>query len=220
MGHNGRRTTHSVSGKVEIQERRLKKILQFIKAYSGSGESEVDPDLPLHLHPEAALILKPKYLTEEKLRGIFPPDRTLDFTCTGCGKCCCGGGDVYFSDEELEGVFQFLEIPEEEKRKFRMKFIRLKENGLHVHRSDEDCFFLKENRCTIYPVRPLQCRTFPFWSSNFTSRDSVRRLKKECPGSLKGAGKVYSHGSTVRRTNRTLRNFVDMQESPGQMILL
>ena len=35
-----------------------------------------------------------------------------------------------------------------------------------------DCVFLKEDpergrkTCSIYPVRPLQCRTWPFWPEN------------------------------------------------------
>lgn len=32
-----------------------------------------------------------------------------------------------------------------------------------LRRTDEACIFLnKEKRCTIYPVRPLICRTYPF----------------------------------------------------------
>jgi Fe-S-cluster containining protein len=49
---------------------------------------------------------------------------------------------------------------------------------------DEDdyaCIFFDEktSRCTIYPVRPLQCRTFPFWEQFKNDEDEVR---KECPG--------------------------------------
>lgn len=181
----------------------------------------LDPEAPpLHLQPEASLVLKHRWLKVKKLENLFPEGKLLDFTCTGCGACCEGGGDVFFSSEELESVYDYLEIPEDERRKFKMKFIRVKENGLFVHRSDEDCYFLKENRCTIYPVRPLQCRTFPFWTSNFVSKDSLRSLKKECPGSLKGKGEVFSHATVVRRTNQTLRNFVDMQEEAHQIITL
>ena len=30
------------------------------------------------------------------------------------------------------------------------------------HEGDEGCFFFKSGRCEIYPVRPLDCRFFPF----------------------------------------------------------
>ena len=26
--------------------------------------------------------------------------------------------------------------------------------------------------CTVYPVRPLQCRTWPFWPENLSSKQS------------------------------------------------
>jgi len=42
------------------------------------------------------------------------------------------------------------------------------------------CVFLDSRaRCTIYPVRPLQCRQFPFWPH--LKRD-ISGLKEECPG--------------------------------------
>ncbi len=36
-----------------------------------------------------------------------------------------------------------------------------------------------EARCTIYPVRPEQCRTYPFWEMY---RDYPDRVRKACPG--------------------------------------
>jgi len=42
------------------------------------------------------------------------------------------------------------------------------------------CVFLEiapKIRCGIYPVRPLQCRTFPFWDCYRN-----RPPKEECPG--------------------------------------
>jgi hypothetical protein len=44
----------------------------------------------------------------------------------------------------------------------------------------ECAFYDREsNGCMIYEVRPLQCRTFPFWDY-FKNR--VDELKLECPG--------------------------------------
>ena len=43
------------------------------------------------------------------------------------------------------------------------------------------CLFFdeKERRCSIYDVRPVQCRTFPFWEY---FRDNPDEILKECPG--------------------------------------
>ena len=47
-----------------------------------------------------------------------------------------------------------------------------------------DCTFLdgKTRKCMVYPVRPAQCRTWPFWNSNLESRESWDDAKKGCPG--------------------------------------
>ena len=43
-----------------------------------------------------------------------------------------------------------------------------------------------DDRCTIYAVRPRQCRTWPFWASNVASPAAWERTKTECPGSREG----------------------------------
>ena len=41
-------------------------------------------------------------------------------------------------------------------------------------------FFDQEKRlCSIYDVRPKQCRTFPFWEQ---FKNDVETIQKECPG--------------------------------------
>lgn len=54
-----------------------------------------------------------------------------------------------------------------------------------------DCTFFdgETRRCTIYPVRPAQCRTWPFWRSNLESPQAWKDVQVECPGA--------GHGSLV-----------------------
>jgi uncharacterized protein len=40
--------------------------------------------------------------------------------------------------------------------------------------------------CTVYPVRPKQCRTWPFWESNLQSPDDWNRTAEGCPGCNRG----------------------------------
>lgn len=51
-----------------------------------------------------------------------------------------------------------------------------------------DCTFLdpKSRRCSIYPVRPIQCRTWPFWPANLVSREAWDRARTLCPGMDRG----------------------------------
>jgi Fe-S-cluster containining protein len=51
-----------------------------------------------------------------------------------------------------------------------------------------DCTFFDPElrRCTIYSVRPRQCRTWPFWNSNIKSPESWNEVQQVCPGSGNG----------------------------------
>ena len=45
------------------------------------------------------------------------------------------------------------------------------------------CVFLtQDNRCRIYAVRPLQCRTYPFWPEVVESRAVWRGEARRCEG--------------------------------------
>lgn len=47
------------------------------------------------------------------------------------------------------------------------------------------CVFLTEGReagCSIYPVRPHKCSTWPFWSELRDSPERVQQALRLCPG--------------------------------------
>ena len=110
----------------------------------------------------------------------------LPFTCTRCGDCCTGApGFVWVTDDELEAIANHLGRPVAEvralySRKARgRQTLREKANG--------DCVFFERNKgCTIYPVRPPQCRTWPFWDSNLETPEDWKKTCEQCPGSGQG----------------------------------
>ena len=58
-----------------------------------------------------------------------------------------------------------------------------------------DCVFLDRDDqgkalCRIYPVRPTQCRTWPFWPENLNRPSDWHRAAKTCPGI--DQGKLYT----------------------------
>jgi Fe-S-cluster containining protein len=150
----------------------------------------------------------------------------LTFTCTQCGNCCTGGpGFVWISDAEIDRLAEHLKLPrktvlEKYCRKIGNK-ISLKEfrspAGLY------DCVFLKEIRvetkdkskvkqtrriCEIYPVRPLQCRTFPFWDGILKSEQTWKEAGKRCPGLDRGSRKFS------REQIEKLRDATDWPQNP------
>jgi Fe-S-cluster containining protein len=53
-------------------------------------------------------------------------------------------------------------------------------------RLSEDCVFW-HGGCTVYEARPLQCRTYPFWSEVLASEKAWRETARSCPGIGQGA---------------------------------
>jgi Fe-S-cluster containining protein len=127
----------------------------------------------------------------------------LQFTCTQCGNCCSGGpGYVWISREEIIRLAAHLKLtPEETVEQYCRKIdgrFSLKE--VRGPGGAWDCIFLREEKsqmqidrvshprrtCGIYPVRPQQCRTWPFWESNLSSPDAWNRAALRCYGMNRG----------------------------------
>jgi Fe-S-cluster containining protein len=110
----------------------------------------------------------------------------LRFTCTQCGHCCTGEpGFVWVDDDDLAALAEYRgETAEQVKALYtrwtdRGRTLREKLNG--------DCvFYDRDAGCTVYPVRPPQCRTWPFWESNLESRETWKHTCDVCPGSGHG----------------------------------
>lgn len=106
----------------------------------------------------------------------------LCFSCTGCGGCCTGApGYVWVSEEEMQVMAHFLGMP---LSAFSRRYTRVVDGrySLTETRNHYDCIFLEGKRCTIYPVRPVQCRTFPFWPENLVSKEAWEAAKEHCEG--------------------------------------
>src|SRR5207302_8798261 len=110
----------------------------------------------------------------------------LQFTCTQCGKCCTGDpGFVWVNDEEIAAIAAVLG---ENRREFEAVYTRTVRGQVTLReKANGDCILYDKDRgCTVYSVRPRQCRTWPFWESNLKSRDDWERTERICPGSGEG----------------------------------
>jgi hypothetical protein len=58
-----------------------------------------------------------------------------------------------------------------------------------IEYSNGDCVFYSPSGCKVYPVRPAQCQTFPFWSHVMADRSEWEALAERCPGI--GSGRLY-----------------------------
>ena len=110
----------------------------------------------------------------------------LRFRCTMCGHCCTGApGFVWINDDEVGSIAEYLGLSTDQ-------FLNAAARAVGERRSlkemdNGDCIFYdREQGCTIYPVRPRQCRTWPFWESNVRSPEAWERTCQVCPGSGRG----------------------------------
>ena len=144
----------------------------------------------------------------------------LKFTCSQCGNCCTGApGYVWISDEEIGWLAAHLNLSVDQTierycRKIGSRF-SLKER--RTPQGQYDCIFLQEVKvgggnvkkvCSVYPVRPLQCRTWPFWDGILSSRKNWDAAGKRCHG--------INHGSRkfTRQRIESLRDATDWPQNP------
>jgi uncharacterized protein len=110
----------------------------------------------------------------------------LRFTCTQCGDCCTGApGYVWVTDDELAAIARHLGQPVAEVRALHSR--RARGRQTLREKANGDCvLYDKQKGCTVYPVRPAQCRTWPFWESNVETPDEWKKTCELCPGAGQG----------------------------------
>ena len=118
----------------------------------------------------------------------FFEKQPLCFSCTQCGKCCLTAGDyyVYLSEAESEVIRKRLQLS---RSWFRRRYLERLEEGERVLApgKDDRCIFLDAyGQCRVYSVRPLQCRTYPFWPELTGSARAWHSEARRCEGINRG----------------------------------
>lgn len=124
----------------------------------------------------------------------------LHFKCQRCGKCCRGEpGYIWVSKGEIKKIANYLGISLDA---FGRKYLK-KVNGRYslVEFTNGDCM-MYDNGCKIYPVRPCQCATFPFWQKNLRTPADWKKVIQICPGVSDGP--LY--------TQKEIQNIVEIQQ--------
>jgi len=133
----------------------------------------------------------------------------LAFECTGCGACCAGPeeGYVWVTPDEIAAIAKHLGIPQADVRR---KYVRRagRRYSLVERPGNKDCIFLFDDpdggrKCLIYPVRPTQCRTWPFWPGNLNRPIDWSLASVRCPGINRGP--LHSYEQIEQKRNATRR---------------
>ena len=119
---------------------------------------------------------------------MFSQDKPIRFECTACGKCCTGNSDTHYialSRVEADKLRGHLGVSEAWFRRRYVEHLSYETWGIRM--TDGQCVFLgNDKRCSIYPLRPTQCRTYPFWPELLDTREHWQAEKQYCEGINRG----------------------------------
>jgi Fe-S-cluster containining protein len=126
---------------------------------------------------------------QRKLKMTFDYPTALRFKCIKCGICC---GDtiektrhILLLNEEAEKI---AKATQQEITVFAAEINGKAPYTFEMRKTIEDgkCVFLEDNRCSIYSLRPLICRFYPFELKPNAAKRHRFFCTDECPGVNKG----------------------------------
>ena len=130
----------------------------------------------------------------------------LAFECSQCGRCCAGPaeGYVWVTIGQIRAIAEFLHLEHDEMMRRHVRRVGNR-YSLKEQPGSNDCIFLTDGPagrgCSVYDVRPTQCRTWPFWASNLASPTSWSYAAMRCPGINRG--KLFGLDEIQSRRNAT-----------------
>lgn len=110
---------------------------------------------------------------------------TLRFACQpGCTRCCDTQGFVYITEADLLNLASFIGLSAEA---FEKQYVMRYQRILRLRKPPaSQCYFLGPSGCNVHPVKPVQCRTYPFWPELVEDRKAWKEEGARCPGIGKG----------------------------------
>ena len=104
----------------------------------------------------------------------------IEFACRRCGNCCRGDGYVWVNAAAIDAIAGYLQFTT---INFAARYLRqIEQRYSLMDNHNGDCiFFAYDQGCLIYPVRPEQCRNFPFWNDH-PDQQMLRQMWRQCPG--------------------------------------
>jgi uncharacterized protein len=130
-----------------------------------------------------AAIERATELTEDFYEG------GLRFECQRCSSCCrYSPGYVFLSPGDLERLACALGLSGQE---VLARYCRkVSPGGIPRvslrEKPNMDCIFWEGKGCRVYRDRPIQCRSFPFWSAHLGSQAAWDQAAADCPGMNRG----------------------------------
>jgi uncharacterized protein len=135
----------------------------------------------------------------------------IRFACQpGCRKCCEVTGYVYLTEDDVQKAADFLGMAQTD---FEDRFIYRTRHMRRIRKpkgKSKQCPFLNEGGCSIHPVKPVQCRLFPFWPELVEDRKAWNGTAKWCPGI--GQGPLIQIGTALEQADEMRQKYPEIYE--------
>jgi Fe-S-cluster containining protein len=107
------------------------------------------------------------------------------FACqAGCIRCCDTKGFVYITEKDLRQMAKHSGLSA---KVFETRYVVRYRRLLRLRKPrNSQCHFLTAEGCSVHAVKPVQCRTYPFWPELVEQRAAWKDEGKRCPGIGKG----------------------------------
>ena len=112
---------------------------------------------------------------EDSNRGSRPV-----YECIMCGQCCYGEGGIFITEADAAAIAAYLNI---EPAEFMDRYTARRYGRLEIStREDGACHFLTDQVCGIHPVKPENCRRWPFMPGALKEEWGFLSMRNNCPG--------------------------------------
>lgn len=135
------------------------------------------------------------------------------FQCQpGCTACCRATGFVYLTEDDVRRAAAWLKMSTKE---FEERYVCRTRGLLRLRKPrGSECPFLRPDGCSIHPMKPTQCRAYPFWPELVETQAAWRRAGRECPGI--GRGSLVPLNSVLRAAQEMREAYPALyRRSPG-----
>jgi len=117
-------------------------------------------------------------------------------------------------EEDILRLAEFLHLSPEE---FVDHYCEQSDDGPILKARPGACIFWEPDvDCVVYPARPIQCRTWPFWPSNLR-RENWEQAARFCPGCNRG--ELHGREEIQLATRQMLGGRGDGSLWPGEIPL-
>jgi Fe-S-cluster containining protein len=101
------------------------------------------------------------------------------FQCQKCGVCCKGYGGIFVTDQEVKVIAKFLNMTPDQ---FLSRYCEQSRRKTMLRTGENSCCILWDGLCTIHPVKPSLCRTWPYLKSVLVDKNNLTVIQNACPG--------------------------------------